>query len=303
MVHGKHGNKHGKGHDPHHRDPGRGGDDGHRRHRHGSSHKHHEPEMLPIEFTCQSEHPDCDEIYHYYITKMVDGRLARITWQPCQLRVARDYIEKYKARPDEGKTRGAGHPPQSQQAAQSQEPRGEEAGPSSAQRPAAGRAQPVPPQEGDPYGDGHTMEPGGPFGQPAPGQPGARPAYQWMPEDDDMVYDATDPFYGSAYAGGYEGMSNMPPGEMYGGDQGAPFSEAYGESGYMPYVARPAAYRKGSWTGSTIAPAAEPPRDQWVENRPENLWHSDKTDGVAKAPPHNILPAMYDPNRVTYTNY
>lgn len=246
--------------------------------------------MMPILFACHCKRPECKNRYDSKNTKMLDGRLARITWQPCSEREAQDYIEKYKARPDEGETQGAGHPPKSQQAAQSQEPRGEEAGPGSAQRPATGGAQPVSQHEGDPYG------------QPAPGQTSARPAYQWMPEDDDMVYDATDPYYG-AYAGGYEGMSNMPPGEMFEGDYGAPFSEAYGEGGYMPYVARPAAHRKGSWTGSTIAPAAEPPRNQWVENRPENLWHSEETDGVAKAPRHNILPAMYDPNRVTYTKY
>lgn len=305
MVHESHGHKHGKGHHRHHRDPGRGGDDGHHHHHHGSSHKDHEPRMIPIGFHCHKKHRDCNDKYYYYNTKMHDGSLARITWQPCRLDEARDYIKKYKAGPDEGETQGAGHPPKSQQEAQSQEPRGEKAGPSSAQRPATGGAQPVPPQEGHPYGGGDTMEPRGPFGQPAPGQTGARPAHQWMPEDDDMVYDATDPYHGPAYAGGFEGMPNIPPGEMYEGDYGAPLPEEYGERGDMSYAARPRPTRKGSWPGSTIAPAAEPPLARWVPNRPENLYHSDETDGVVKAPPYKTPSSSTydDPNRVTYTDY
>jgi hypothetical protein len=200
-----------------------------------------------------------------------------------------NFILKWRAPPEGGETEGgAQQQPQSQQADQPQEPQDGAPGPSSTQHPTTG-AQPVS-QEADPPGGGNT----GPGVPPPSGQP-TRPDHQWMPGDDDMVYDVPGShregtgYSGESYAGEYEGGEATPYPEDYGGGEG------------MPSAAGPGGKQGGSWPGSTVGPLVEPPRAQWVAHRPENLYQGEETDGVRRSQPHQLLPAAWNEDRVDYS--
>ncbi|KAH8753583.1 hypothetical protein F5883DRAFT_527130 [Diaporthe sp. PMI_573] len=312
MVHDKdkHKHKHTHGHHSHHHKRGHdnAGDDDddhhHHHHRHGSSHNTHTAaENTKISFPCHDDHRECRGPFHKQKDiKMHNGSLMDATWQPCRVKDVQNFILKWRAPPEGGETQGgAQQQPQSQQADQPQEPQDGAPGPSSHQHPTTGAPQPVSQQEAGPSGGGNTMEPG-PSGQTVPG-PGApppsgqptRPDHQWMPGDDDMVYDVPGShregtgYSGESYAGEYEGGEATPYPDDYGGGEG------------MSNTPGPGGKQGGSWPGSTVGPLVEPPRAQWVAHRPENLYQGEKTDGVTRSQPHQLLPAAWNEDRVDYS--
>lgn len=295
---GKH--KHTHGHYGHHHKHHhkRGHDDGdedndHDQRHHGSSHKHHKaPENTKTSFPCHDNHRKCRGLFHKQNNiKMHDGSLMDTTWQPCRLEDVQNFILKWGARPEGAETQGgAGQPPQSRQADQPQEPHDAAPGPSSTQHPTTG-AQPVPQEDADRSGGGNTMEPVPGPGAPPPSTQPMRPAHEWMPGDDDMVYDVP----GSHHEGmGYSQGSTFPDEPYTGGFEGD-----QGED--MSFAAGPGGKQGGSWPGSTVGPLVKPPRPQWVAHRPENLYHGDETDGVMKSQPHHLLPPTWNRDRIDYS--
>ena len=270
------------------------------KHRRRSSQKAHAPHENETHFPCKSNHHKCKWKSSGDI-ECDDGRLRTFRWQKCRKEDARAYIRQLRApRDGEGAQGGeeeeeeeedAEQPTQTQQEAQPQETQEEAAGPSSA----AGAAQPMEQQGAGPHG-GDTVP--GPFGRPIPA-PGVPPpprgqAMQYAPGPQYMG--GTPGAQGTGYpqdapfAGGYGGDPAFAGG--YGEYQDMPFQGELGEGEGMPMAGGPAGRGGGSRAPSTVGAPAEA-RPAWVPVRPENLYHSEETDGVVKYRSYSALPPVW----------
>ncbi|KAG8158156.1 hypothetical protein KVR01_011917 [Diaporthe batatas] len=240
---------------------------------------------------CKSNHPGCKDVAIVSPSiQRLDGSYFRVSWAPCGLEFAREYIRNRAADPDIADLINNDRV--------AEPPRGR-----------SRQAKPVPPERAhmsagggtdmmydvgdpdDPYA-GENIEMGpvptafpeddmvydlpvppeayrsrrrkkgkkantvpGPFGRPvpAPGQGG-------------MMYDDPDDPYGGEFAG-VQGIYYMGEGMDYPGESsgmGHAATGAYGDNSH------------DSSTRSTAAPRSKPPRAKWVANRHENFYRGDE---------------------------
>ncbi|KAG6358223.1 hypothetical protein INS49_014107 [Diaporthe citri] len=238
--------------------------------------------------------------------------------------------EEAEAEAPPPQTGQAAEPRQAEQAHETQEEVA--AGPSSTQAPAAEAAQPVSQQEAS-TSRANTVP--GPFGQPVPA-PAApltgqhMPFAQRVPGNEGMGYTTgsqsmagvpgprnTGYPQNTPFGGGYGGGQNMAPAGGYGGEydmpfpqdygegehipfpEDMPFGEDYGEYGEVPMAGEPVGSGGdlGPQSSSTVVAPVEA-RAKWVATRPENLYHSEEMDGVARDRPYTAFRSVW-----TATNY
>lgn len=230
-----------------------------------------------------------------------DGRVRSIAWQKCRKEDARMYIQQYKTPQREGneieeeaeppaQTEQAEPPLQEEQPQWPQEGDDTAAGPSSTQAPAATEEaqQSVPQQHTDYSGGGGTVP-----GPTAPPQGQTSMSFEAYAQ-------ATRYYQPTLYAGQHGGQSSageyasgydMPIPEDMSYGENMPFDEYYG-GGEDSFYGMPMGSGGGPRAPSTVAAPVEA-RAEWVATSPENLYHSDETDGVVKDQPYTALPPLW----------
>lgn len=249
-----------------------------------------------------------------------DGQLRSMAWQKCRKEDARTYIEQYKTPQREGdETEEAAPPQQEEQPQGPQEGDDSAAGPSSTQAPAAAEAtqQYVPQQYTDTSGGGNTVP--DPFGRPVSGSTAPPLAQEYVPSTQRIpraqgvrysqglgYYQSTGYYQNTPYAEEYGGQSSAGG---YGGDYDMSFAKGVPFPEHMDYddyyggaedVFSNMSVGGGGVTALSTVTAPVEARAEWVETRPENLYHSDETDGVVKDQPYTAFQPIWGQTR--YSN-
>lgn len=216
-------------------------------------------------------------------------------------------------------TEEAAPPQQEEQPQGPQEGDDAAAGPSSSHAPAAAEeAQQYVPRQHTYYsGEWNTMP--DPIGRPMSGStapPLAQayvPSTQGMPTSQGVRYSqgpgysqGTGYYQNTPYAGGYGGQ---PSAGRYGGGydmsftEGMPFPEDMAFDDY--YGGGEDVFSNmsvGGGAGRALSTVTAPveARAEWVETRPENLYHSDETNGVVRDQPYTAFQPIWGQTR--YSN-
>ena len=335
MLHGRrhHKPRHGRHHK---RDHDNDSDGDH--HHHEVSHKGHKTPQIEVIFPCKCE-PRCkDKQRDKDDVTWLDGKKRTIFWQRCSKDDARKYIEEWRVPPQHGEDEVDEQLLEPEQEDQQQEPQDEEAGPSSIQDHPTTGVQPVEQQEAGPSGGGNTIP--GPFGRPVPALSGEPPLAEQQTYTHDTGYPGgtgyshgmgyyhgtgfpqgagysqgmgyyqhteypqstpvPGDYGGDAYMPYLGGYGNMPTGHVYEEGQDMPYQEEYGGDDGMSFAGGPAHSEGGARPESTVGALVPAPRPRWVENRPENFYDAEETDGVAKYSHVTVSTSNYD--HVNYSN-